>query len=66
MDTVANHPVTQNITQGPMADKAREHYDKTQNEFSNVANSRRVPDQQTATGQPLTRRSARVTLFVLY
>ncbi|GAB7337939.1 hypothetical protein MBLNU457_4322t1 [Dothideomycetes sp. NU457] len=54
MNAVANHPVTQNITQGPMAEKARDQMDKTSNEFSNVANSRKVPDQPAATGQPLT------------
>lgn len=53
-DTIANHPITQNITQGPMADKARTEADKTSNEFSNVVNSRKVPDQPAATGQPLT------------
>jgi len=37
-----------------MAEKARDQMDKTSNEFSNVANSRKVPDQTAATGQPLT------------
>ena len=37
-----------------MAENARIQMDKTSNEFSNVANSRKVPDQPAATGQPLT------------
>ncbi|GAB7337940.1 hypothetical protein MBLNU457_4322t2 [Dothideomycetes sp. NU457] len=47
-DTVVNSEVR------PMAEKARDQMDKTSNEFSNVANSRKVPDQPAATGQPLT------------
>jgi len=38
-----------------MADKAKIEADKTSNEFNNVVNSRKVPDQPAATGQPLTR-----------
>ncbi|KAF2227431.1 Reticulon-domain-containing protein [Elsinoe ampelina] len=53
-DSVANSNTAQNISQGPVAQKAREEANKTSNEFGNVAASRRVPDQKTATGQPLT------------
>jgi len=38
-----------------MADKARTEANKTSNEFSNVVNSRKTPDQPAATGQSLTR-----------
>ena len=37
-----------------MAESAKVQMDKTSNEFSNVAASRKVPDQPAATGQPLT------------
>ncbi|KAF4554291.1 Reticulon-like protein [Elsinoe fawcettii] len=53
-DAVANSNTAQNISQGPVAQKAREEANKTSNEFGNVAASRRVPDERTATGQPLT------------
>ncbi|KAK3072174.1 hypothetical protein LTS18_014691, partial [Coniosporium uncinatum] len=45
MQTVRDAPVTQ---------KAQEEVNKTSNEFSDLASSRKVPDQKTATGQPLT------------
>lgn len=47
--------MTQSVTNGPVADKAREQANLTSSEFSNVAASRKVPDQPAATGQPLTR-----------
>lgn len=53
-NSVANHPVTQNITSGPAAQAVYDEKDKTANEFRNVMDSRVVPDQTTATGQPLT------------
>lgn len=37
-----------------MAQQAKDQVDKTSVQFNNVANSRRVPDHQTATGQNLT------------
>lgn len=54
MDTVANHPITQSVANGPVADKAKLEAGKTRDEFSNLANSRQVPEQKTATGQELT------------
>lgn len=57
MNTIANHPVTQSVTNGPVADKAIEQANKTSAEFSNVAASRKIPDTPAATGQPLTRES---------
>ncbi|GAM89826.1 hypothetical protein ANO11243_078650 [Dothideomycetidae sp. 11243] len=42
------------IANRPMAQKAKEEANITSTQFSNVANSRRIPDQQTATGQSLT------------
>lgn len=53
-NTVANHPVTQNITSGPAAQAVFDEKDKTASEFRNVIDSRKVPEQTTATGQPLT------------
>ncbi|KAK4942837.1 hypothetical protein LTR66_014659 [Elasticomyces elasticus] len=53
-DSVANHPMTQNVVNGPVAEKAKEEVNKTSNEFSNLANSRKTPDQPAATGQSLT------------
>ncbi|PSK54757.1 Reticulon-like protein 1 [Elsinoe australis] len=54
LDAVSNSNTVQNISQGPMAEKAKEQANKTSNEFSNVAASRQIPDQKTATGQNLT------------
>ncbi|KAI9706134.1 MAG: hypothetical protein M1836_005540 [Candelina mexicana] len=39
---------------GPVAENVKNQSAKTSNEFSNLANARTRPDQQTATGQPLT------------
>lgn len=54
MDKIANHPATQSVTNGPVADKARVEAGKTKDEFSNLANSRQTPEARTATGQELT------------
>jgi len=54
MDTVKNHPVTQQIANGPVAQNAKAQAAQTQNEFSDLMNSRQVPNERTATGQPLT------------
>ncbi|KAL1306293.1 hypothetical protein AAFC00_004378 [Neodothiora populina] len=53
-NSIANHPMTQNITSGPAAQAVYDEKDKTANEFRNVMDSRKVPDHTTATGQPLT------------
>jgi hypothetical protein len=44
----------QNIANGPAAEKARIESEKTSQEYSNLLDSRRVPDQPAATGQSLT------------
>ncbi|KAI9768275.1 MAG: hypothetical protein M1835_006896 [Candelina submexicana] len=79
MESVQNHPYTQNVKQtvsngkmyysitsppngeawlnrntGPVAENVKNQSAKTSNEFSNLANARTRPNQQTATGQPLT------------
>ncbi|TKA53127.1 hypothetical protein B0A49_10962, partial [Cryomyces minteri] len=58
MDSVANHPVTQNvkdtINNGPVAQNIKDEAGKTQSEFSNLASARKTPDQKAATGQELT------------
>jgi len=52
--TTDTQSITQSITDGPMIQKAKTEANKTTAEFNDVANSRRVPDQKTATGQSLT------------
>ncbi|KAF2864294.1 hypothetical protein K470DRAFT_253961 [Piedraia hortae CBS 480.64] len=42
------------LSEGPVADKARREMNQTQNEFSNLANSRHTPHTPAATGQNLT------------
>ncbi|KAF2099291.1 hypothetical protein NA57DRAFT_38341, partial [Rhizodiscina lignyota] len=54
MDTVQNHPMTQNVTNGPVGEKVKEEKDKTASEFRDLADSRTTPEQPAATGQPLT------------
>ncbi|KAG9559816.1 hypothetical protein KCU71_g19103, partial [Aureobasidium melanogenum] len=44
----------QNLANGPAAEKARIESQKTSQEYSNLMDSKRVPDQPAATGQPLT------------
>jgi len=51
---VSNHPITQSVTNGPVADNVKEQHAKTQAEFSNLAASRTTPSTPAATGQPLT------------
>ncbi|KAF7944670.1 uncharacterized protein EAE97_005303 [Botrytis byssoidea] len=53
-NAVGNHPLTQSVVNGPMADNVRDQHQKTQAEFSNLASSRTTPTTQTATGQQLT------------
>ncbi|CAO1600624.1 hypothetical protein XANCAGTX0491_004310 [Xanthoria calcicola] len=58
MDTVQNHPTTQNmrdaVTNGPVADNVRNQSTKTSSEFRNLSAARTSPNKSTATGQPLT------------
>jgi len=58
MDAVQNHPVTQNIkatvTSGPVAENVKDQHAKTTAEFRKLADSRTVPEETAATGQPLT------------
>ncbi|KAI9645571.1 hypothetical protein NHQ30_006313 [Ciborinia camelliae] len=53
-NAVGNHPLTQSVVNGPVADNVREQHAKTQAEFSNLANSRTTPTTPAATGQQLT------------
>ncbi|KAI5257436.1 hypothetical protein E4T42_00927 [Aureobasidium subglaciale] len=55
-DAVVNNASAayQNIANGPAAEKARIEGEKTSQEFSNLMDSKRVPEQPAATGQPLT------------
>ncbi|QSZ33614.1 hypothetical protein DSL72_005182 [Monilinia vaccinii-corymbosi] len=54
LNAVGNHPLTQSVVNGPMADNVRDQHAKTQAEFSNLANSRATPATRAATGQQLT------------
>ncbi|KAF2675485.1 hypothetical protein BT63DRAFT_39355 [Microthyrium microscopicum] len=58
MDTVANHPVTQQATDavvnGPVGQAVSSEKAKTSAEFQDLADSRKTPSQPAATGQPLT------------
>lgn len=51
---VANHPLTQSVTNGPVAENVKDQHAKTQAEFSNLAASRTTPAAPAATGQQLT------------
>lgn len=53
MPTDAN-AAYQNIANGPAAEKARVEGEKTSQEYNNLLNSRRVPEQPAVTGQSLT------------
>lgn len=53
-DAIKNHPITQSVTNGPVADNIKDQHAKTQAEFSNLAASRQTPATPAATGQPLT------------
>ncbi|KAK8159832.1 Reticulon-domain-containing protein [Phyllosticta citrichinensis] len=54
MDTVQNHPLTQQAINGPVAQNIKSEAAKTQSEFGDLANSRRTPEAPAATGQHLT------------
>lgn len=53
-NTVKDHPITQNIVNGPIAESVKDQSAKTQSEFSNLAASRTTPATPAATGQQLT------------
>jgi len=53
-NAVGNHPITQSVTNGPVAENVKDQHAKTQAEFSNLAASRTTPSTPAATGQPLT------------
>ncbi|KAL8856051.1 MAG: hypothetical protein Q9178_007307 [Gyalolechia marmorata] len=58
MNTVQNHPATQNVRDavgnGPVAENVRNQSAMTSSEFRNLADSRTSPNKSTANGQPLT------------
>jgi hypothetical protein len=53
-DAIKNHPITQSVTNGPVAENIVNQHAKTQAELSNLAASRKTPSTPAATGQPLT------------
>ncbi|SLM33631.1 Reticulon [Lasallia pustulata] len=59
VNTVQNHPVTQNIrdtvSNGPVAETVKDQSAKTTSEFRSLADKRTAPDERAATGQRLTR-----------
>ncbi|GME26198.1 Cell lysis protein [Neofusicoccum parvum] len=54
MDSVQNHSLTQQAVNGPVGQSVKSETAKTQSEFRDLADARRVPEQPAATGQPLT------------
>lgn len=54
MNSIQNSQTMQSISNGPVADKARNEAATTKNEFSNLAAARQTPNSKTATGQNLT------------
>lgn len=54
MSSIQNSETVKNLQNGPVADKARTEAAATQNDFSNLAASKQVPNTPAATGQPLT------------
>lgn len=53
-NAVKNHPITQNLANGPVAENVKDQSAKTQADFSSLAAARTTPTTTTATGQPLT------------
>jgi hypothetical protein len=53
-NAVQNHPATQSVINGPVAQNAKAQADKTSSEFSTLAASRQTPTTPAATGQQLT------------
>jgi len=53
-NAVKNHPITQNLANGPVAENVKNESAKTQAEFSNLAAARTRPAAPAATGQQLT------------
>jgi len=53
-NAVKNHPITQNIANGPVAENVKDQSAKTQADFSNLAASRTTPATPAVTGQQLT------------
>ncbi|KAG0649313.1 hypothetical protein D0Z07_4597 [Hyphodiscus hymeniophilus] len=53
-NAVKDHPITQSVANGPVAENIKDQHAKTSNEFSNLAASRATPAQPAATGQQLT------------
>jgi len=60
MASIQNHPSVQNaketVLNGPVAQQAKAEGAKTRDEFADLANSKQIPEQKTATGQNLTRK----------
>ncbi|KAL6246611.1 hypothetical protein RBB50_006849 [Rhinocladiella similis] len=54
VNTVQNHPITQNIVNGPVATSVKNQAGATASEFSDLANSRQQPSYTAANDTPLT------------
>ncbi|KAK7887749.1 hypothetical protein LTR67_009652 [Exophiala xenobiotica] len=55
VNTVQNHPITQNIVNGPVATSVKNEAGATASEFSDLASSRQTPSYTAANDTPLTR-----------
>jgi hypothetical protein len=60
LNTVQNHPVTQNVVNGPVATSIKNEAGVTANEFSDLAAARQTPSYTAANDTPLTRTSIKV------
>ncbi|KAL2410799.1 hypothetical protein ABEF95_001248 [Exophiala dermatitidis] len=54
VNTVQNHPITQNVVNGPVATSIKNEAGATASEFSELANSRQPPSYTAANDTPLT------------
>jgi len=54
VNTVQNHPITQNIVNGPVATSVKNEAGATASEFSDLASSRQTPSYTAANDTPLT------------
>ncbi|EXJ90232.1 hypothetical protein A1O1_03331 [Capronia coronata CBS 617.96] len=54
VNTVQNHPITQNVVNGPVATSIKNEAGATASEFSNLAGSRKQPSYTAANDTPLT------------
>jgi hypothetical protein len=54
VNAVRDHPITQNVTNGPVAQSVKQEASQTSNEFGGLVDSRQTPEHKAANGQSLT------------